>query len=935
MKSRYLLILLIAVLAFASCTKKKTTEPPDANAVIVSSSAVLLTEPEAGTITDITAEQIVFTGNLVTAAKFPAGKIIVSRPAAAIPNGLLRKVLSASEAGNVVTVVTTSATLEEVFTQADFETETPLTTSDLRYSNPLMEGVMFTSNERNPERFSYSISHSMPLGGGINLIAYGSISLTHSFNFHLHKHKTEGITALNFKYMSEQSNSMSFSVNGFTTNGAFDYSTDLDMYEQVFNPIVLMVGTVPVVVTPKVLVKLHIDVDGEGNVTCSLNSSADYSTELDYQKPTWTTTNDKSITYTHNAPTIAQPVNVIVGSGARLSLMFYGESSPYTEAMSYLNLTSSNTAVPWWTLGGRFRADTGLLMTPIGAGNSHEAPGLIDESVTQAQAVTTTCADPEFSPAPGTYDGNHDITINTATSGAQIRYTLDGTEPLQSSTLYTDPIFLTSSTTIKAKVFKIHVNPSPTATAAYVINPLPTVEIPTFNPAPGTYPDPQSVTISCATEGAVIHYTTNGGEPTSNTAIYSGPITVNTQMNFKARAYKTGCNASPLATAAYNISNIQTVADPQILPPGGNYNGAQNVSIFCTTDGAQIRYTLDGTDPTETSTLYTNAIAIDSPTTLKVRAYKAGWISSQMLTEVYNYTIYEVGSINTPGIAKGVVVTGNYALVADYDGGLRVIDVTNPASPALMGNFSVASQYAFDVVLNGGNAYVAYGSHGLSVVNFSNPNSPTELGVYTPEGEVRGVAINGNNAYLANFNHGIRFANVASPTNITPTGLVNPNGTEERVVAVGTTVYCASTNHGLRIIDATVPAVPVELGYYLAPGVTYDVAVSGNYAYLGTSQGLRIVNISAPNQPVAVGFLSLPDAITGLKIRGNYAYLADGIAGLKIVDISNPASPVVINTFNTPDSATDVFVNGDYAYVADGSSGLRIIFVGNRNLKRK
>lgn len=54
------------------------------------------------------------------------------------------------------------------------------------------------------------------------------------------------------------------------------------------------------------------------------------------------------------------------------------------------------------------------------------------------------------------------------------------------------------------------------------------------------------------------------------------------------------------------------------------------VRITCDTPEAQIRYTLDGNNPTEASSLYSSALNITQTTTVKARAYKEGWIESNI-----------------------------------------------------------------------------------------------------------------------------------------------------------------------------------------------------------------------------------------------------------------------------------------------------------------
>ncbi len=85
------------------------------------------------------------------------------------------------------------------------------------------------------------------------------------------------------------------------------------------------------------------------------------------------------------------------------------------------------------------------------------------------------------------------------------------------------------------------------------------VASPGFSPAGGTYSSDQSVALSCATAGAVIHYTTDGSTPTSASLAYSTPIAVSgvgTSMTIKAIAVKTGMIDSPVASATYTITNV-------------------------------------------------------------------------------------------------------------------------------------------------------------------------------------------------------------------------------------------------------------------------------------------------------------------------------------------------------------------------------------------
>ena len=91
------------------------------------------------------------------------------------------------------------------------------------------------------------------------------------------------------------------------------------------------------------------------------------------------------------------------------------------------------------------------------------------------------------------------------------------------------------------------------------------VATPTFTPEAGTYMDAQTVTIECATEGATLHYTTDGTDPTEESPVYNGPITVNTDMTLKAMGVKANWLNSDIASATYVIRTPITIAEARML----------------------------------------------------------------------------------------------------------------------------------------------------------------------------------------------------------------------------------------------------------------------------------------------------------------------------------------------------------------------------------
>ena len=100
---------------------------------------------------------------------------------------------------------------------------------------------------------------------------------------------------------------------------------------------------------------------------------------------------------------------------------------------------------------------------------------------------------------------------------------------------------------------------SETVALSGTVTVMPIVATPTFDPTEGTYTEAQTVTIACATEGATIHYTTDGSEPTLNSLVYSSPLTIAETTTVKAFAVKDGFTPSETAEATYTIQSSVAV----------------------------------------------------------------------------------------------------------------------------------------------------------------------------------------------------------------------------------------------------------------------------------------------------------------------------------------------------------------------------------------
>ncbi|MFZ1239940.1 MAG: hypothetical protein WAV66_11410, partial [Anaerolineae bacterium] len=264
-----------------------------------------------------------------------------------------------------------------------------------------------------------------------------------------------------------------------------------------------------------------------------------------------------------------------------------------------------------------------------------------------------------------------------------------------------------------------------------------------------------------------------------------------------------------------------------------------------------------------------------------------------------------VGWFNLPGRAYGVSLASQsvceagsctpqvLAYVADHDGSMHIVNVSQPDQPAQMAAYD-STGMAWNVTLDEQIAYVAAGPKGMRIVDVQDLGQPWELSFFQPyDTFIRDVAIAGRYAYAADRMHGRLYSlDMSDPVHPAEIGLFDSPGGAYAVTAVDNLVYLADGAAGLRIVDVSKPDSPFEVGSWQSPGVAVEVAVSGTLAYVaGREEGLHIVDVSNPAQPQLVATYDTPGLVWSVAVDGTSVYLADGPAGVRLLDVSDPARP--------------------------------------------
>ncbi len=283
-----------------------------------------------------------------------------------------------------------------------------------------------------------------------------------------------------------------------------------------------------------------------------------------------------------------------------------------------------------------------------------------------------------------------------------------------------------------------------------------------------------------------------------------------------------------------------------------------------------------------------------------------------------------LGSVVSPGsLVYGASADGGFAFLANSTQGLRVLDVTDVSNPVTIGQLDTPD-FALDVVTRGNLAFLATAFSGLSIVDISDPTSPSMIGSLDVFTYARRVVVHGDYAYVTELFDGVRVVDISDPANPQQVAVIFSGAFTTDVFVQGDYLFICNDD-GLDIFEISTPESPIAVGTLALPDA-HSVAVEGDYAYVTDFEALRVINISNPDSPVEVAFYFAPTGLfpSELTVQDGLAFVANAGEGLAIIDVSYPLDPALVEFIDTPGSAFNVSLDSGRVYVCDGAAGLRI-----------
>ncbi len=275
---------------------------------------------------------------------------------------------------------------------------------------------------------------------------------------------------------------------------------------------------------------------------------------------------------------------------------------------------------------------------------------------------------------------------------------------------------------------------------------------------------------------------------------------------------------------------------------------------------------------------------------------------------------------DTPQDARRLCVAGGRAYVADQEGGLQIFDVTNPAVPLLEQAHATPGN-SHDLAVRDGWAYVADEMFGLRILDLRNRRFPHQEGELALPGTAVTVDVMDGHAYVAAGSAGLRVVDVRDPAAPVEVGSWDLGGSFESVTAHGGLVYATESGGPLRIFDVADPTDPVQVGGYTSTFRARHTAYKDGYlicAQRNTYNSFWVLDVSVPAATGSVYTLDLPGISWDVAVLGDHAYLSAGSSGVYILNVANPATPSYVGTFDPSDGANGLETWGDFLHVAGG-----------------
>jgi hypothetical protein len=296
---------------------------------------------------------------------------------------------------------------------------------------------------------------------------------------------------------------------------------------------------------------------------------------------------------------------------------------------------------------------------------------------------------------------------------------------------------------------------------------------------------------------------------------------------------------------------------------------------------------------------------------------------------------------------SGLFMSSGIAYLAMWDGGLCLVDVSDPEDPVYLDSIPVEG-LARDVFVKNGYAFVDGVWGGLNSVDVVDPTNIVFADSYDTSGNaVASLVDDDDYAYVADMHEGLKILDVLYPTDMTLAGSVNTPGEAKALAKSGRYVLVADGASGVQVVDVSRVNQPRIVRQVPTQGDACGIQIVSNLAYVANGWGgIHILDITNPSNAFTIGSSPLgfgygygygygySYGVRAISVLGDMAYLACATQGIQVVDIRTPTNLYRRATIETGGDVRDIHVTSNLIYAADLSRGLLIFSYLDQDVDR-
>lgn len=294
----------------------------------------------------------------------------------------------------------------------------------------------------------------------------------------------------------------------------------------------------------------------------------------------------------------------------------------------------------------------------------------------------------------------------------------------------------------------------------------------------------------------------------------------------------------------------------------------------------------------------------------------------------------EISSYENLGYAQALAIKDDYVYIADNTSGIQIINISDPYNPVLAGAYIDSGYSASDIVAKNDIAYAIFYGDGMKILDISNPASPQEIGSLSSS-NVKNITIDSTIACLATNATGVRIVDISNPSLPISLYYLNYVGGEiyDIILDENTLFVLYHDMYGyaaLKIYDISVPTNPVVLNNKplytpVTGGKRFSIGQNGVFMAL-LYDGVNLIDTS--NYSIKLIYDSW-SFYKNVDRKNNYAYVTNGANGIQVFDISEPIHTKHIGGIHDI-SASQLLIEDNLIYA--GGSGLRILDIANSQI---